>query len=147
MSFSDARFPYGPFVPHPVARQYIESYFQLHHCDQLMELNTTLEDLSAIPTDGEGIKEGVHPTTPNRWKLVLRAYDPARHIDIWREETFDAVVLANGHYSVPFVRASAIWNAEQLTDIVGRFHTFLVWRTMAATAVASSCTPSIIEPL
>lgn len=98
MSFSDSPFPYGPFVPHHVARQYIESYFASHNCDHLLELNTTLEDLKAIPD-----------TRPDRdkrrtkWQLTLRRYDAVRQVDVWWEEVFDAVVLANGHYSVPFV--------------------------------------------
>src|SRR5687767_347071 len=100
MSFSDIRFAYGPFVPHSVARQYIESYFALHGCDRLLELNTTLEDLSAIPARNGGSEKGL-----NGWKLTLRKFDPVRHVDIWWEERFDAVVLANGHYSVPFVRS------------------------------------------
>lgn len=98
MSFSDSRFPYGPFVPHYVARQYIESYFAIHHCDHLLELNTTLEDLSAIRDHNK-----TDDKSAMRWKLTLRKYDPLRHVDVWWKEVFDAVILANGHYSVPFV--------------------------------------------
>ncbi len=95
MSFSDSHFPYGPFVPHYVARQYIENYFAIHKTDGLLEANTTLEDLSCVP----GPKQGGHCT----WRLILRKYDATRHVDIWWEEFFDAVILANGHYSVPYV--------------------------------------------
>ncbi|TKW57271.1 Thiol-specific monooxygenase [Colletotrichum tanaceti] len=35
--------------------------------------------------------------------LTLRKFDAARNVDIWWQEVFDAVVLANGHYSVPYV--------------------------------------------
>lgn len=90
------RFPYGPFVPHHVARQYVESYFNAHRTDDLLELNTTLEDLSAVP---DAARNG----TARKWQLTLRKYDPVRHVDIWWEERFDAVVLANGHYAVPYV--------------------------------------------
>ena len=89
MCYSDAPFAYGPFVPHYVPRQYVESYFSQHKIDSLLVLNTTVEDISKLPSD--------------RWKLTLRKYDPARHVDIWWDEVFDAVVLANGHYSVPYV--------------------------------------------
>lgn len=93
MSFSDSRFPYGPFTPHWVPRQYIANYFSLHRTDSFLVLNTTVEDVSKISTSaGRG-----------RWKLTLRRYDVVRHVDIWWEEEFDALILANGHYSVPYV--------------------------------------------
>ncbi|KAF4966451.1 hypothetical protein FZEAL_10658 [Fusarium zealandicum] len=94
MSFSDSRFPYGPFVPHNVPRQYIENYFSLHRTDEFLCLNTTLEDLSKLDSADK---------EHQRWKLTLRKYDPLQRLDIWWEEEFDALVLANGHYSVPWV--------------------------------------------
>ncbi|KAH7083972.1 dimethylaniline monooxygenase (N-oxide forming) [Paraphoma chrysanthemicola] len=90
MSFSDHRFAYGPFAPHWIPRQYVENYFSRHKLDRYLVLNTTVEDLSRLD-----VREG--------WKLVLRRYDPIGKVDVWWEEEFDAVVLANGHYSVPFV--------------------------------------------
>lgn len=100
MCFSDARFAYGPFAPHYVPRQYIENYVTHHKVDEYLVLNTTVEDLAELPPR--------EPRGPNRWKVVLRKYDRARHIDIWWEEEFDAVVLANGHYAVPFVSSAEI---------------------------------------
>jgi cation diffusion facilitator CzcD-associated flavoprotein CzcO len=95
MSFSDLPFAYGPFVPHYISRQYIESYFSHHKTDSLISLNTTVEDVSVIKTSTK---------TKERWKLTLRKYDATRRVDVWWEDEFDAVILANGHYSVPFVR-------------------------------------------
>lgn len=95
MSYSDSPFPYGPFVPHHIPFQYIGNYFSTHGTDQLLELNTTLEDLSRIMSPSDGGQEG--------WKLILRKRDPIRDLDIWWEEQYDAVVLANGHYSIPYV--------------------------------------------
>lgn len=95
MCFSDQRFAYGPFVPHHIPRQYIENYFSIHELDHLLVLNTTLEDLSKIRPSSSNSAE--------RWKLTLRKHDVFRNADIWWEEEFDAVILANGHYSVPFV--------------------------------------------
>ncbi|KAI4599007.1 hypothetical protein KJ359_002424 [Pestalotiopsis sp. 9143b] len=95
MSFSDAKFAYGPFAPHYVPRQYIENYFSTHGVDKYLVLNTTVEDVSRLPPASNH--------EPEKWKLTLRKYDPARHVDTWWEETFDAVILANGHYSVPYV--------------------------------------------
>ena len=94
MSFSDLPFPYGPFVPHHIPKQYIESYFSNHGTDSLLMLNTTVEDVSIMKSPSK---------SREKWKLTLRKYDAARHIDVWWEDNFDAVVLANGHYSVPFV--------------------------------------------
>ena len=96
MSFSDMSFAYGPFVPHYIPRQYLENYFSFHKTDSFLELNTTVEDVSKIPPP---VKKG----GLERWKLTLRKYDASRHVDVWWEEEFDAVVLANGHYSVPYV--------------------------------------------
>lgn len=95
MSFSDVPFAYGPFAPHHIPRQYIESYFSHHKIDSSLCLNTTVEDVSVIKRPNR-LRE--------RWRLTLRKYDAVRLVDVWWEEEFDAVVLANGHYSVPFVR-------------------------------------------
>ncbi|KAH7141103.1 hypothetical protein EDB81DRAFT_692746 [Dactylonectria macrodidyma] len=95
MSFSDSPFPYGPFVPHHIPRQYIENYFSIQQTDNLLVLNTTVEDVSQLPSSSSG---GL-----KRWKLTLRKYDPSRRADVWWEEEFDALILANGHYSVPWI--------------------------------------------
>ncbi|KXT02971.1 hypothetical protein AC578_10619 [Pseudocercospora eumusae] len=89
MSFTDSSFAYGPFVPHWIPKQYLENYFSHHHLDQHLRLNTTVEDITALEQ--------------NRWRLILRHYDATRHVDDWWQDEFDAVVIANGHYSVPFV--------------------------------------------
>ncbi|GKU21737.1 unnamed protein product [Fusarium langsethiae] len=94
MSFSDLPFSYGPFVPHYVPRQYIESYFSAHKTDGYLSLNTTVEDISQLPASRDGL---------NSWKLTLRKHDPLQRVDVWWQEDFDAVVLANGHYAVPWV--------------------------------------------
>lgn len=114
MSFSDAKFAYGPFAPHYVPCQYIENYFSTHGVDKYLVLNTTVEDVTKLPS---GSSEG-----GERWKLTLRKYDPARHVDIWWEETFDAVIFANGHYSVPYVRhvlSADVRVVMRLTNRVG----------------------------
>ncbi|KAI8966388.1 FAD/NAD(P)-binding domain-containing protein [Daldinia sp. FL1419] len=95
MCFSDRRFAYGPFPPHHVPKQYIENYFSIHKTDSFLSLNTTVEDISKLKPDSKDPIE--------RWKLTLRKYDADRHVDVWWEETFDAVILANGHYSVPYI--------------------------------------------
>lgn len=94
MSFSDSRFSYGPFPPHWVPRQYIANYFSQHRTDSLLVLNTTVEDVSKLPDD--------------RWRLTLRRYDAVKHVDAWWQEEFDAVVIANGHYAVPYVSLNMV---------------------------------------
>ncbi|KUI61482.1 Thiol-specific monooxygenase [Cytospora mali] len=96
MCFSDERFAYGPFPPHYVPRQYLENYVALHKLDKHLVLNTTVEDLSKIPSSQPGV-------SLDRWKLTLRKHDALRSVDIWWTEIFDAVVIANGHYAVPFI--------------------------------------------
>jgi cation diffusion facilitator CzcD-associated flavoprotein CzcO len=94
MSFSDLPFAYGPFVPHHIPKLYIEGYFAHHKLDSLLSLNTTVEDVSLIKTPS---------SSKEKWKLTLRKHDSVRQVDVWWEDHFDAVVFANGHYSVPFV--------------------------------------------
>ncbi|KAH8881341.1 putative dimethylaniline monooxygenase [Thozetella sp. PMI_491] len=90
MSLSDRPFAYGPFVPHWIPRQYLADYFSIHGQDRNLVLNTTVEDVTHIPK-----VEG--------WRLTLRKHDPARKVDEWWQEEFDAVVIAHGHYSVPYI--------------------------------------------
>lgn len=97
MCYSDSPFAYGPFVPHHVPRQYVENYFATHGTDPFLVLNTTVEDVSRLPP-------APHSAGWNRWRLTLRQSDPVGHVDRWWQEDFDALIMANGHYSVPYVR-------------------------------------------
>ncbi|KAK4170147.1 hypothetical protein QBC43DRAFT_348581 [Cladorrhinum sp. PSN259] len=97
MSFSDSRFAYGPFAPHHIPRQYIENYFSYHKTDSYLVLNTTLELLTRIPPSSAQ-EDGL-----DRWSLTLRHHNPALNQDTWYTEQFDAVVLATGHYSIPYI--------------------------------------------
>lgn len=117
MSYSDARFAYGPFVPHYIVRQYIEGYFSHHKTDSTLVLNTTVEDVSRLPSESQN---GL-----DKWKVTLRKRDTLRHVDIWWEEVFDAVVMANGHYSVPYVCMLA--SPAILKLMAHRCHPFPAW--------------------
>ncbi|KAM0713485.1 hypothetical protein Q7P37_010447 [Cladosporium fusiforme] len=97
MAFSDHPFPYGPFVPHWVPKQYIQSYLSIQGIDELVSFNTTVEDVTRIPRSG--------PSTLPRWSLTLRRHDPIRNVDEWWRDEFDALIIATGHYSVPFIPA------------------------------------------
>ncbi|KAF2801886.1 FAD/NAD(P)-binding domain-containing protein [Mytilinidion resinicola] len=93
MSFSDIPFPGGPFVPHEVPHHYLEDYVTAHKLAPYFVFNTTVEDVSKLPS----------PAGRERWKLTLRRHAPDRAVDEWWSEEFDAVVIGNGHYSVPFI--------------------------------------------
>jgi hypothetical protein len=97
MSFTEHPFPkklsehsiaqYGdknvPFRHHSVIREWIEGLFGPH--EKLLELGTTLERAEKL--NGE-------------WILTLRKEVTGRNY--WWQETFDAIVVATGHYNVPW---------------------------------------------
>ncbi|KAK3073980.1 hypothetical protein LTR53_003984 [Teratosphaeriaceae sp. CCFEE 6253] len=89
MSFSDCPFSYGPFVPHWIPKQNVQEYFARQRTDRLLVPDTTVEDVAKLPHE--------------RWALTLRRYDAVADVDRWWREDFDALIIANGHYSVPFV--------------------------------------------
>ncbi|KAK0719143.1 hypothetical protein B0H67DRAFT_572557 [Lasiosphaeris hirsuta] len=99
MAFSDDPFPgtlsaravdkYGPDAPYrhrEVIREWVERVFLRGDHQRLLELNTTVE--RAEKKDGE-------------WVLTLRREGPFR--DYWWQEGFDALVVATGHYNVPWL--------------------------------------------
>ncbi|KAK6440019.1 hypothetical protein LTR95_003752 [Oleoguttula sp. CCFEE 5521] len=89
MAFSDHPYPYSPFVLHWVPKQCIQDYFTYNRTDEFLSLNTTVEHVRKLP--GE------------RWELTPRRPNPERGVDEWWAETFDALIIANGHYTVPFI--------------------------------------------
>ncbi|KAJ5902333.1 hypothetical protein N7495_002861 [Penicillium taxi] len=95
MSFSDLPFSYGPFAPHWVPKQYIENYFSSHHTDSYLITNTTVESITK--------SKSPDPNSEPIWSLILRRYNAVNQQDEWWKEDFDAVIIANGHYSVPYV--------------------------------------------
>ncbi|KAM0367751.1 hypothetical protein ACHAPY_011683, partial [Fusarium culmorum] len=99
MQFSQEPFPiersarsvelYGPQTPFrhwSVVRRYIEGLVERHGYSDLVSYNTTVERAEKIG---------------NEWKVVLRKEGQER--DYWWNEWFDALVVASGHYSVPYI--------------------------------------------
>ncbi|KAF9892972.1 hypothetical protein FE257_000564 [Aspergillus nanangensis] len=82
--------PDTPFRHHPVIRQYVEDLLTRHGYQDLVEYNTTVE--RAVKDAHEG-----------KWVLTLRRAGDTH--DYWWTETFDALVVASGHYAVPYVPA------------------------------------------
>jgi hypothetical protein len=61
----------------------------------MLSLNTTVEDVT---------RNQLVDLSPNStWRLTLRRHDPIRKVDHWWQEHFDALIIANGHYSVPYI--------------------------------------------
>lgn len=98
MSFTQEPFPdklsdrslaeYGPGAPfrhHSTIREWIEGMFSRGGHEKLLELSTTVERAEKIR--GE-------------WVLTLRKEYLGRNY--WWREVFDALVVATGHYNVPW---------------------------------------------
>lgn len=84
-----ARFgPKAPFRHREVIRDWVESLFVRAGHEKIVEFSTTVERAE---------KRG------DEWVLTLRKEIPNKTRDLWWQETFDALVVASGHYYVPFV--------------------------------------------
>ncbi|KAI1466386.1 FAD/NAD(P)-binding domain-containing protein [Daldinia caldariorum] len=77
--------PGAPFRHHTVIREWIEGIFSRGGHEKLLELNTTVERAEKINSE---------------WVLTLRKESSGRNY--WWRETFDALVVATGHYNVPW---------------------------------------------
>ncbi|KAJ5153130.1 uncharacterized protein N7482_009608 [Penicillium canariense] len=83
-----------PFRHHSVIRQYIEDLFTRKGHDSLVQYNTTVE---------RAAKDSIS----QKWILTLRRTETHNGdlSDYWWSEMFDAVVVASGHYAVPYIPA------------------------------------------
>lgn len=81
-----------------VVRDYIEKYIERNIDNEKVSVikSTTVEDVEEIG------KKSQSSTIPKRYKLTLRQSVNA-DFDIWWQETYDAVIVATGHYFVPFI--------------------------------------------
>lgn len=77
--------PGAPFRHHSTIREWVEGIFSRGGHEKLVELSTTVERAEKV--GGE-------------WVLTLRK--EARGRNYWWRETFDALVVATGHYNVPW---------------------------------------------
>ncbi|PWY91587.1 FAD/NAD(P)-binding domain-containing protein [Aspergillus sclerotioniger CBS 115572] len=84
--------PDTPFRHHTVIRQFVEDLLNRNGYQDLVEYNTTVE---------RAVKD---PQT-EKWVLTLRRASQSSMQDYWWSETFDALVVASGHFSVPYVPA------------------------------------------
>ncbi|CAI7678097.1 unnamed protein product [Penicillium pancosmium] len=90
----DRHGPETPFRHHSVIRGYVEDLFTKKGHHGLVQYNTTVE---------QAVKE---PST-QKWILTIRRREMNEGTlsDYWWTEQFDAVVVASGHYAVPYIPA------------------------------------------
>lgn len=79
--------PDAPFRHREIMRQWVDGVFQRGGHAKLVEFNTSVELVEKIGTE---------------WVLTLRKYSPETSSNSWWHEKFDAVVVATGHYYIPF---------------------------------------------
>jgi cation diffusion facilitator CzcD-associated flavoprotein CzcO len=77
-----------PFRHHSLIRAYVESLVHRNNYDKLVSYNTSVELAEKIGAE---------------WRLVLRRRSDTEGEDQWWEERFDAVIVASGHFNVPFI--------------------------------------------
>lgn len=78
--------PDTPFRHWEVVRRYIKGLVERQGYEDMVSYNTTVELAEKVG---------------NEWKLTLR--QEGKESDYWWVEWFDAVVVASGHYSVPYI--------------------------------------------
>ncbi|TAQ90464.1 hypothetical protein B7494_g1186 [Chlorociboria aeruginascens] len=82
--------PSSPFRHWKVVESYIQSLVSRHNYNDLISYNTTVELISKNTESG-------------KWDVTLRQPLENGTEDIWWSEEFDAVLVAAGHYHVPFI--------------------------------------------
>ncbi|EXJ58259.1 hypothetical protein A1O7_05684 [Cladophialophora yegresii CBS 114405] len=80
----------APFRHREVIRDWVEDIFIRGGGLDLVEFHTTVERAE---------KRG------DKWVLTLRKAAPGATKNIWWQEVFDAVVVATGHFSIPYIPA------------------------------------------
>lgn len=95
-----------PFRHHSVIRQYIEGLFFHKGYHGLVEYDTTVE-------------RAVKDPSSQKWELSLRRTEKfaENRSDYWWNEVFDAVVVASGHYAVPYIPT-----ISGLKEFAARYH-------------------------
>ncbi|KAK4222436.1 hypothetical protein QBC38DRAFT_504039 [Podospora fimiseda] len=78
--------PNTPFRHWTVMQRYIQSLINRNGYEDLVSYNTTVERVEKVGDE---------------WKVVLRK--EGKEKDYWSVEYFDAVVVASGHYWVPYI--------------------------------------------
>lgn len=78
----------SPFRHRSIIQKWISSLINRKGYEKLVQYNTTVELAEKIGSE---------------WVLTLRQSKNEDDEDFWWQETFDAIVVANGHYNIPFI--------------------------------------------
>lgn len=78
-----------PFISYKQIGDNLVKFAEDHDLNKLIRLSTEIE--------------AVGKTKDGKWQVTARKHNPDSKKDQWYQETFDAVIVASGHYSVPFV--------------------------------------------
>ncbi|EMG46017.1 hypothetical protein G210_3750, partial [Candida maltosa Xu316] len=78
-----------PFLFHQELAQRFTDFIESEKLDKHIRLNTTVEN--------------VHKNSKGKWVISVRHKNPETNQNEWYQEEFDAVVVANGHYTVPYI--------------------------------------------
>jgi cation diffusion facilitator CzcD-associated flavoprotein CzcO len=78
-----------PFRHHSTVQKYIQELLERNGYEKFVEYSTTVEKVEKL-NDG------------STWRLYLRREEENGQ-DYWWFEDFDAVLVANGHYTVPYI--------------------------------------------
>ncbi|KAJ5233619.1 uncharacterized protein N7469_005385 [Penicillium citrinum] len=100
----DRHGPDTPFRHHSVIREYVEGLITEKGHHGLVQYNTTVE---------RAVKE----QSTQKWVLTIRRRElhNGSPSDYWWTELFDAVVVASGHYAVPYI--PAISGLDELSSL------------------------------
>ncbi|KAF1807160.1 hypothetical protein V8B55DRAFT_1017362 [Mucor lusitanicus] len=82
------------FTSHDKILQYLQDYSSHFNLDDITEYNTSVENLEELPNQ-------------SGWRVLTKHAEYSKNTDqveiSWKEEVFDAVVVATGHYHAPYV--------------------------------------------
>jgi cation diffusion facilitator CzcD-associated flavoprotein CzcO len=89
-----------PFRHRSQIQDWISGLVNRNGYEKFVEYNTTVELAEKVGKE---------------WVLTLRKSAPGEEQDFWWQEKFDALVVANGHYSIPFIpNVTGLLEAEKL---------------------------------
>ncbi len=79
-----------PLRPHNEMLNYLEYVVKTNNLSQNIRLQTEVESISKLKN--------------NKWNIILRKhYNRINKEDEWYQEQFDSIIIATGHYNVPFI--------------------------------------------
>lgn len=78
----------APFRHRDIMRQWVEDILTRDNRKGMLEFDTTVELAEKVG---------------NEWLLTLRKEVPRESVDSWWQERFDSLVVATGHYYLPYI--------------------------------------------